>query len=204
MIRGTALAAHVDGIYGCEFLEAPLPPHFTRQDELTLELPTEITQVAAMVDNTIKTRFLFEINKGSNKNPEIDVNSVVRAEDRRVPFENMIYVADGPSDVPVFSLLRKNGGKAFAVYVPESEAEFAQNDALLQAGRVHGYGPCDYAAASFTPKWIRHALVGMVERLAQERQRSVAARVTRPPRHLHADPAPPPEAGTQQGHLFGE
>jgi hypothetical protein len=44
----------------------------------------------------------------------------------------------------------------------------------------------------------------MVERLAQERQRSVAARVTRPPRHLHADPTPAPDAGTQQGHLFGE
>jgi len=116
----------------------------------------------------------------------------------------MIYVADGPSDVPVFSLLRKNGGKAFAVYVPESEAEFAQNDALLQAGRVHGYGPCDYSAASFTPKWIRHALAGMVERLAQERARSLAARVTRPPRHLHADPAPATDAGTAQGTLFGE
>ncbi|MEY2822063.1 MAG: HAD family hydrolase [Opitutales bacterium] len=204
MIRGSAVAPHCDGIYGCEFLEHPLPPHFTRQDELALELPTEITQVAAMVDNTIKTRFLFEINKGTNKNPEIDVNAVVRPEDRRVPFENMIYVADGPSDVPVFSLLRKNGGRAFAVYVPESEAEFAQNDALLQTGRVHGYGPCDYTPASFTPKWIRHALAGMVERLAQERARALAARVARPPRHLHTDPVPPPAAGGVQGTLFGD
>lgn len=204
MIRGTSLAKHCDGIYGCEFLEHPLPPHFNKQDELALELPTEITQVAAMVDNTIKTRFLFEINKGSNKNPEIDVNSVVLAEDRRVPFENMIYVADGPSDVPVFSLLRKNGGKAFAVYVPTNEAEFAQNDALLQAGRVHGYGPCDYRDAAFTPKWIRHALTGMVERLAQERTRALAARITRPPRHIHADPSTPRDASTSQGNLFGE
>ena len=205
MIRGTSLAAHCDGIYGCEFLEHPLPPHFTKQDELALDLPTEITQVAAMVDNTIKTRFLFEINKGSNKNADIDVNAVVLTEDRRVPFENMIYVADGPSDVPVFSLLRKNGGKAFAVYVPESEAELAQNDALLQAGRVHGYGPCDYSAAAFTPKWIRHALAGMVERLAQERTRALAARVTRPPRHLHTEPAPPGAAdAASQGTLFGE
>jgi hypothetical protein len=117
----------------------------------------------------------------------------------------MIYVADGPSDVPVFSLLRKNGGKAFAVYVPESEAEFAQNDSLLQAGRVHGYGPCDYSAAAFTPKWIRHALAGMVERLAQERTRALAARVTRPPRHLHTEPAPPSATdAASQGTLFGE
>ena len=44
MIRGTSLVAHCDGIYGCEFLEHPLPPHFTKQDELSLDLPTEITQ----------------------------------------------------------------------------------------------------------------------------------------------------------------
>ena len=87
----------------------------------------------------------------------------------------------------------------------ESEAEFAQNDALLQAGRVHGYGPCDYAAAAFTPKWIRHALTGMVERLAQERAAAVSARVTRPPRHIHADaPANPAKDNPSQGTFFGE
>jgi hypothetical protein len=144
-----------------------------------------------MVDNAIKTRFLFEINKGSNKNAEIDVNAVVRPEDRRVPFENMIYVADGPSDVPVFSLLRKNGGKAFAVYVPESEAEFAQNDALLQAGRVPRLRPRAATppppsrrsgSATPSPAWSNAS--------REERARALAARVTRPPRHLHADSAP--------------
>lgn len=203
MIRGTAIAPHCDGIYGCEFLEHPLPPHFSKQDELNLELPTEISQVASMVDNTIKTRFIFEINKGSNKDTSIDVNAVVMSEDRRVPFQNMIYVADGPSDVPSFSLLKKNGGKAFAVYVADNDAEFAQNDALLQSGRVHGYGPCDYSANAFTPKWIRHALAGMVERLVQERSRAVEARVTRPPRHLSTDATLPSDEAASQGNLFG-
>ncbi len=108
------------------------------------------------------------------------------------------------SSSTLFSLLRKNGGKAFTVYMPESEAKFAQNDALLQAGRVHGYGPCGYSAASFTSKWIRHALAGMVERLAQERARALAGRVTRPPHHNHADPLPPGAAdAVLQGTLFG-
>jgi len=130
---------------------------------------------------------------------------VVRSEDRRVPFESMLYVADGPSDVPVFSLLRKNGGKTFAVYRPDSEAEFAQCDSLLQVGRVHGYGPCDYTEESFTTRWIRHAVAGMIERLVAERRQAVDARVSQPPRHLH-----PPAAGsvakpgsTQRG-LFGD
>lgn len=201
MIKGTSLAAHVSGIYGCEFLEEPLPPHFTRQDELVLELPTEIAQVAAMVDNTVKTRFLFEINKGTSKDPSIDVNAVVRSEDRRVPFESMLYIADGPSDVPVFSLLRKAGGKTYAVFHPDHEAEFAQCDSLLQTGRVHGYGPCDYSEGSLTTRWIRHAITGMVERLSAERRQSMDRRVSQPPRHLSTSPKPP-RPGTAQPGLF--
>jgi hypothetical protein len=41
-------------------------------------------------------------------------------EDRRVPFQNMIYIADGPSDIPVFSLINQFGGRTFAVYQPGS------------------------------------------------------------------------------------
>jgi len=35
----------------------------------------------------------------------------------------MIYVADGPSDVPVFSIPNQYGGHTFAVYNPEKEKE---------------------------------------------------------------------------------
>jgi hypothetical protein len=57
-----------------------------------------------------KTRAFFEINKGCNKHPDISVNASVPPEHRRVPFGNMIYVADGPSDVPGVSLLGRFGG----------------------------------------------------------------------------------------------
>lgn len=110
MIRGSSIAGHVDGIFGCEFVEEPLPPYFSRQPEFDLaDLSHQITQIGMIVDNTIKTRFVFEINKGTNKNPQIDVNSNIAAADRRVPIRNMIYIADGPSDVPVFSVVRKGG-----------------------------------------------------------------------------------------------
>ena len=48
-------------------IEAPLPPHYSRQDELPLHMEFEISQIGTIVDNTIKTRFIFEINKGCNK-----------------------------------------------------------------------------------------------------------------------------------------
>lgn len=119
MIRGSSIAAHVDGIFGCESLRSPFLPYFSRQPEFGLtDLSRQITQIGMIVDNTIKTRFVFEINKGTNKNPQIDVNAKIADADRRVPVRNMIYIADGPSDVPVFSVVRKGGGKAYAVYTP--------------------------------------------------------------------------------------
>jgi hypothetical protein len=134
MIRGSAIARHVDGIWGCEFIENPLQPGFLQQKELELTAEAEIAQIGMVIDNTTKTRALFEINKGTNKNPAIDVNSRVAAEDRRIPFQNMIYIADGPSDVPSFSVVKGNGGNAYGVYNPAKQDEYAQNDRLRQAG----------------------------------------------------------------------
>ena len=78
------------------------------------------------------------------------MNAYIDKSDRRIPIDRMIYVADGPSDIPCFSVVKNNGGKTYAVFQPENDAEFAQNDALLHAGRIHSYGPADYTANSTT------------------------------------------------------
>lgn len=184
MIRGSVIAPFVDGIYGCEFVENPLFPGFSLQTDFDLEYDTEISQIGVMVDNTIKTRFIFEINKGSNKNPEIDVNSKMNDSDRRIPFSNMIYIADGPSDVPVFSVVKTHGGKTFAVYNPDNEEEFAQNDSLLQAGRIHAYGPADYSSGSATGMWIRMHIDKICRKIIKERQNALEERLSKPPKHL--------------------
>ena len=203
MIRGSSIAPYVDGIFGCEFIEKPFPPGYGSQKELEIdEEGGEVSQIGVMVDNTIKTRFIFEINKGTNKDPSIDVNANVLPEDRRIPIRNMIYLADGPSDVPVFSVVRRSGGLAFAVYDPESEAEFAQNDSLLQAGRIHSYGPADYRESSSTNMWLRMHVRELANRICEDKKRTLAARMKGPPQHLHKEEkslGPPREA---QGNLF--
>src|SRR5690606_32240971 len=98
-----------------------------------------------------------EINKGTNKNATIDVNSKIAREDRRVPFQNMVYVADGPSDVPVFSVVDANGGRTYAVYRPGSHREFSQAARLLEQGRVDAFGEADYSDGSHTAMWLMHA-----------------------------------------------
>jgi len=188
MVRGSAIAKHIDGVWACEFIENPLQPGFLKQNEMAFEAAAEIAQIGMVIDNTGKTRAIFEINKGTNKNPAIDVNSKMANEDRRIPLQNMIYVADGPSDVPSFSVIKGGGGRAYAVYNPEKPEEFAQNDRLLQSGRIHGYGPADYRNTSSTTQWLRMHIHQICDRIVADREAAVSQKASRPPRHLTATP----------------
>src|SRR5258708_2535947 len=188
MIRGSTVASHLDAVWACEFIENPLPPGFLKQKELPIEAAAEIAQIGVMIDNTTKTRAIFEINKGTNRNPAIDVNAKVTPEDRRIPLQNMIYIADGPSDVPSFSVVKKGGGKTYAVYNPAVRAEFEQNDRLRQTGRIDHYGPADYTENSPTANWPHLQIEKICDGIVPAREAAVAPRMTRPPRHLNATP----------------
>jgi len=188
MIRGSALAPYIDATWACEFIENPLQPGFLKQKEFPLEAASEIAQIGVMIDNTTKTRAIFEINKGTNKNAAIDVNAKVTPEDRRIPLQNMIYIADGPSDVPSFSVVKQGGGKTYAVYNPAVRAEFEQNDRLRHTGRIDHYGPADYTENSATTHWLHLQIEKICDRIVTDREAAVASRVTRPPRHLNASP----------------
>ena len=186
MIRGSKIARHVDGIFGCEFVEDPVPPYFSRQNEFEFDsLSPQISQIGMMVDNTIKTRFIFEINKGVNRNPAIDVNAQLAESDRRIPIRNMIYIADGPSDVPVFSVVRRGGGKTFAVYTPGNEEEFSQNDMLLSDGRIDSYGPNVYTSDSPTAVWLKMHVRKICERILKDAEVDEQSRLGKVPRHIN-------------------
>jgi hypothetical protein len=186
MILGSAVAPMLEGVWGCEFAEEVPEPGYLESSSPRLFSPdtTEIREVIYTIDNTTKTRAIFEINKGTNKNPAIDVNASIPHEDRRVPFRNMVYIADGPSDVPVFSIVKQNGGRTYAVYRPGSEAEFAQTKRLLEQGRVDAFGPADYTEGSQTALWITHTVEEIADRIVADRERALAERLGPPPGHL--------------------
>jgi hypothetical protein len=91
---------------------------------------------------TEKTRFIYEIHKGLDpretaRNPAL-VNKFVPQERRRIPLSNMIYVGDGLTDIPCFSLLKSSGGLGFGVFDPKQEKkaktaleEFLQTDRVI-------------------------------------------------------------------------
>ena len=184
MILGSAIASEVDGVWGNEFADAVPLPGFVDAGRQVADTEREITNIIYSIDNTTKTRALFEINKGSNKHPDISVNAKMPASHRRVPFQNMIYIADGPSDVPSFAVVTDRGGLAYGVYAPQSKSEFEQANRLLEQGRVHAFGEANYEEGSQSYMWILHATERIAERIVAEREASIAANLGQAPSHL--------------------
>jgi hypothetical protein len=184
MIEGSAVRPYLTDVWACEFIEAHHPPGYAKPEQRQLFPSREITALGYQIDNTSKTRALFEINKGTNKHPEIHVNSHLPAELRRVPFENMIYVADGPSDVPAWSVVRANGGRALGVYQRGSQAQFEQINTLLRDGRIHAFAEADYTADSTAHLWLTTEVRRIAERIVEERAVALRRAVRAAPRHV--------------------
>jgi hypothetical protein len=185
MVLGSKIAPYVDGVWGCEFIEdAPPPGYLAAGKKAASEDPKIISQIAYALDNTTKTRAVFEINKGSNKIPDIAVNAMIPDEDRRVPFQNMMYIADGPSDIPVFSLINQFGGRTFAVYQPGSSKEFSQVNNLQKQKRVQSFGEAKYTQDSQTSMWIKNAITEICGQIVKNRERAVGDKIGKPPKHL--------------------
>lgn len=181
MIRGSAISSRLAGIWANEFIETPAKPG---ADLTGVPESGPISQIATALDNTTKTRALFEINKGVNKHEGLTVNDAIPEDERRVPFKNMLYVADGPSDIPSFSVVRRNGGLAYAVYDPQSPKQFAQSVALVESKRVDAYGPADYRPGSQTRLWLEFQIRRIAERIVETRKSALDSRVSRGPTHI--------------------
>lgn len=192
MIRGSKVMPFVDGIWGCEFIEDVVKSNldvkeYVKKDRNAPKEERVITQIGYAVDNTSKTRAIFEINKGANKKPAIDVNSFMPHDNRRVPFDQMIYVADGPSDVPAFSILRQHGGSTFAVYPKGKLKEFKQVDQLRKDGRIDMYGEADYTPHSTTYMWLINRMQEIAETIVQRKEAAIHQSVSNPPTHISSE-----------------
>lgn len=180
MIEGNPIRPHVDGVWACELLSDPPGPGY-REELESIELTDKLTQVGYVLDNTTKTRAIFEINKGVNFEPHLDVNARMDPDERRVPIQNMIYVADGPSDVPVFSVVGGAGGATLGVWTDPSNYENVKR--LEDDGRVHSIARADYSEGLDADMWLSASLRAIATRICDARDRRLR-NITAPGGHV--------------------
>lgn len=172
VIEGTELSSYVAGIWGCELIDAKVDGN------------DEISEVGYTIDNTTKTRALFEINKGIPQNPDIDVNAKMSEQSRRVKFKHMIYIADGPSDVPAFSVINKFGGATFAVYPKGDERAFKQVEKLREDGRINMYAEADYTEGTTAYMWITNKVREFADQIHNDERNKLEESVSVAPKHI--------------------
>ena len=172
VIEGTELSSYVAGIWECELIDAKVDGN------------DEISEVGYTIDNTTKTRALFEINKGIPQNPDIDVNAKMSEQSRRVKFKHMIYIADGPSDVPAFSVINKFGGATFAVYPKGDERAFKQVEKLREDGRINMYAEANYTEGTTAYMWITNKVREFADQIYNEERNKLEESVSVAPKHI--------------------
>lgn len=98
---------------------------------------------AIALNYTSKTQYLFRINKGCLDITDTEgVNRHIDKACRPMPFENMIYIGDGSTDIPCMAMLNKAGGHTLAVYKKGQKQKAMQ---LNLDGRAHMVAPADYS-----------------------------------------------------------
>ena len=115
-----------------------------------------------IVNDTLKTQFIFRINKGRESLHE-NINLYMPPQQRPVPFENILYIGDGLTDVPCMTVIRKNGGHAIAVYKPYSSNGKQICKQLLKAERVNFIAQANYKSGTELDRLIKLLLGIMVE-----------------------------------------
>jgi hypothetical protein len=101
---------------------------------------------AVGVNYTTKTQYLFRINKGVLNHWEHErINKFMADDERPVPFERMIFLGDGDTDVPTMKMMHTKGGFSIAVYDPRnSESDQKKIYGLISEDRVNFVAAADY------------------------------------------------------------
>jgi hypothetical protein len=152
MIEGSTIAAEFRKIYASGFM----------YDENGVAV-----WPALAINYTTKTQFLFRINKGTLEAYDNSlINAFVPKENRAVPFESIVYIGDGATDIPCFRLVKQEGGFAIAVYPKGDEKAKAKVEELTEGGRVSLIAAADYSKLSDIDRSVS-AIVDKIEALSR-------------------------------------
>ena len=158
ILEGSNIKPYVKTIFGSEYDEG---------ESGKLQFPKRA------IGHTQKTQYLFRINKGY-LDLQDDVNEHLPEDERRIPFNNMIYIGDGPTDVPCFSVISQNGGHTLAVYDPLDQSSFNKCMQLQRSSRVDFIAEANYQANTHLWRWLSYTVLQIADQIildSNERQK---------------------------------
>ena len=166
ILDGVSIRRHFKRIYASEY-------HFNHHGIATFP--------KLLVTDTMKTQFLFRINKGREAITE-SINEHMPEGERPIPFQNIVYVGDGMTDVPSMALTKKSGGHTVAVYDPRGARGRATCVKLLNAGRADFIAEADYRASSKLTRRVQLLLDAIIADVAYRREAFACLAENRPVR----------------------
>ncbi|MDD4111039.1 MAG: HAD family hydrolase [Clostridia bacterium] len=128
IIDGTDIAKNFKKIYASIF-------HYNSEGE--------VDWPSCVVDYGNKSQYIFRINRGIlDFYNDKGMNEFMAKENRKIPFENIVYIGDGLTDVPCMKVVKEKGGKSIAVYSDERSLKSVKD--MFFAGWVNKFVKADY------------------------------------------------------------
>lgn len=143
IVEATSIAKEFKAIFGCEYI----------YDETG-----EAIWPKLMINYTQKTQFIFRISKGlisDNDDKKINEKTMTR----RIPYNRMIYLGDGLTDVPSMIVVKENGGNSIAVYKKGERDKVVH---LFEDQRVNFICKADYSENGELDKVVKLILDSIV------------------------------------------
>ena len=134
IIEGTPIAKYLKRVYATFFA-------YNKKGEAYW--PCQI------VNYSTKLQYVYRIRKNvlDDLASTEEVNRK-RSVDEVLPFDHMVYLGDSQTDIPSFTVIKRNGGQSICVYKEGSEKSKMIARQCFDEGRVNHYTMADYREGS--------------------------------------------------------
>jgi phosphoserine phosphatase len=152
--KASCIAHEFNAIWGSEF-------HFDESGEVAF--PRRVLTFRE------KRQYVLQLVKGTGTagpNSPADAYAPLSAEELHLPLDQVVYLGDGASDLPVFELLHDNGGISIAVSKTGDVEEWEPLSKMRPGRRVENVARGDYRDGSELMRSLQLAVECICKRIA--------------------------------------
>lgn len=157
MALNTSIASNFKAMWGCRF-------HYGDDGEIKF--------IKQQMSNTEKTSYLYYLSKGMDGEKEKDLMFAYGSfsdTELRIPLTQVIYVGDGASDAPCFTVVNQTGGIGIGLYKEHDTEEWSEQQKIDVNQRVANIAPPDYSENSELMQSLTLAVESICKKIALSR-----------------------------------